>query len=340
MTYSTISEQLNIVLCACVCVYCAVAVYQFKSIHMPHRASHTLVHSSNTQTHRLHTAAMIWSSPKWEQVCLSVAFKVNEWESRPTKLLRRQCNCWGGLNHPVSCEQKALLSCSHTRTPLTQSQNIKSKLQIITGKPSFQSKEEKLSWCLLYNIQNKTVQQLFCIVLLFIVISFTRFIYNTACIILQGCLWGPGCVFILVSIINHFPGRLSGAGGEGGERRGGVPAVPPLWPLMAPSNERRHSHTDALALCWSPFFPFLLPVSFYSPLFLPSVNSVGAQGTIFVSSSSFPSPAPFVCFEIPPLHSPTAPSLLLSSTQHALQKTTIKHTFLLVSLKSGNAKWS
>lgn len=127
---------------------------------------------------------------------------------------------------------------------------------------------------------------MFCIVLLFIVKFFfsTRFIYNAACIILQGCLWGPGRVFILVSLINHFPGRISGASGKGGEGGGGVPAVPPLWPLTAPSNERRHSHTDVLTSCWSPFFPFLLPSSLYSPLFSPSVNSSCAPGTVFVSS--------------------------------------------------------
>lgn len=36
-----------------------------------------------------------------------------------------------------------------------------------------------------------------------------------------------GCVFFLVSFINHFPVWISGATGEGGEEGGGVPAVPP-----------------------------------------------------------------------------------------------------------------
>lgn len=93
-------------------------------------------------------------------------------------------------------------------------------------------------------------------------------------------------MFILVSFINHFPGWLSGASGEGGEGGGGVPAVPSLWPLMATSNKRRHSHTDALTPWWAPFFHFLLPFSLYSPLFLPSVISSCALGNVFVSSSS------------------------------------------------------
>lgn len=68
---------------------------------------------------------------------------------------------------------------------------------------------------------------------------------------------------------------ISGASVEGGERREvGVPAVPPLWPLTAPSNERRHSHTNVHTPSWSPFLPPLLP----SSLFLPSVNLSGAPG--------------------------------------------------------------
>lgn len=68
-----------------------------------------------------------------------------------------------------------------------------------------------------------------------------------------------------------------------GRRRGRWGPCSP--PSVAPSNERRHSHTDTLTPCWSPFFPFLLPSSLYSPLFLPSVNSSCALGNIFVSSS-------------------------------------------------------
>lgn len=61
-------------------------------------------------------------------------------------------------------------------------------------------------------------------------------------------------------------------------------------------------------------------------------------------------PSCFICLRIPHLHSPTPPSLLLSSprsltslscfhTQHTLQKTAIKQTFLLVTLRSGSAQW-
>lgn len=70
------------------------------------------------------------------------------------------------------------------------------------------------------------------------------------------------------------------AGGKRGEGGGGVPTVPPPWPLTAPSNERRHSHTDVHSPCSSPFSPFLLP----SSLFLLSVNPSCAPGNAFVSS--------------------------------------------------------
>lgn len=142
--------------------------------------------------------------------------------------------------------------------------------------------------------------------------------------------------------MHHFAGRPPGARGacfswyhssiiflfgsqgpveKGGEEGGGVPAVPPLWPLMAPSNERRHSHTDMLTPRRAPFFPFLLPFALCSPLFLPSVNTSLALGNVFVSSSSvFLSPSCFICFRIPHLQSPTHPSLLLSGTQHSLRK--------------------
>lgn len=147
---------------------------------------------------------------------------------------------------------------------------------------------------------------------------FTRFIYNAVCIISQGCLWGPGPVFILVSLINHFPGRISGASGEGGEGGGGVPAAPPLWPLTAPSNERRHSHTDVLTPCWSPFFPFLLPSSLSTVLSSCRQSTEAVHQGMSLSPPSlqllfcFLYPSCFICLVIPHLHSPTPPSLLLS----------------------------
>ena len=74
---------------------------------------------------------------------------------------------------------------------------------------------------------------------------------------------------------------------------------------------------------------------------------------------SFLSPSCFICLGIPHLHSPgppflppsLPPSLSLSCclllthcpplfcTQHTLQKTTLKQTFLLVSLRSGTSQW-
>lgn len=148
----------------------------------------------------------------------------------------------------------------------------------------------------------------------------TRFIYNTACIILQGCLQGPGRVFILVSLINHFSWPRSQGPAKREEKRvTGVPAVPPLWPLTAPSNERRHSHTHVLTPSWSPFLPFLFPFPHCSLLFLPSVNSSCSPGNVFVSSL-VPSPSLltlslscFICLRIPHLHPPTPPFRSLPS---------------------------
>lgn len=150
------------------------------------------VYSWNTHTHARtsHTAAMIWSSPKWEQVCLSVwCLTVNEWESRLPKLLRKQCNCWGRLNHPV-CWWTLLALCSlltHTGAANAEkTQNRKSQ------KNSHQSKEQKPGWFVASVTISKIRKPngcfaLFCCLLL-IFFFFTRFIYNAACIILQGCL--------------------------------------------------------------------------------------------------------------------------------------------------------
>ncbi len=125
-------------------------------------------------------------------------------------------------------------------------------------------------------------------------------------------------MFILVSLINHFPSRISGASGKGGEGGDRVPAVPPLWPLTAPSNERRHSHTDASLLAD-------LSSSLSSSLPFATALSSCRQSTQAVhwgTSSSPPSlrllpcflsPSRFIYLTIPHLYSPTPPSLLLSS---------------------------
>lgn len=224
-------------------------------------------------------------------------------------------------------------------------------------KNSHQSKEQKPGWLLSSVTIFKMRKPNCCFLSCFVVCCnffLTRSIYNIACIILQGCLWGPGRMFILVSLINHFPGRISGASGEGGEGGGGVPAVPPLWPLTAPSNERRHSHTDVLTPFWSPFFPFLLPFPLATAsllavsqlklctrecfCLLPRSKSSSAFSLPLVSSvsGSLTSAIPHLPLSGCPLliHCP-----LLFRTQHTLQKTTIKQTFLLVSLKSGTAQW-
>lgn len=138
--------------------------------HTAHQFPTHFLHSSNR--HRLHTAAVIWSCPKWEQVCLSVwCHTVNEWESRLPKLLRRQCNCWGGLNHPVSCEYKALLAlCSlFTRIDTTHTNSHKHTQTKSTNTKSLIKAKNK-SWVYVSSVLNKKIQQLFCIVLLFIVI--------------------------------------------------------------------------------------------------------------------------------------------------------------------------
>lgn len=103
-------------------------------------------------------------------------------------------------------------------------------------------------------------------------------------------LGARACVYLGITHQSFF---LAGSQGpvKREEKRGtGVPAVPPLWPLTAPSNERRHSHTDVLTPSWSPFLPFLLPFPRCSPIFLPSVNSSCSPGNVFVSSLA-PSPS-------------------------------------------------
>lgn len=141
-----------------------------------------------------------------------------------------------------------------------------------------------------------------------------------------------------------------------GKRRGEVGSL--QSPLCGPwqhllMRDATHTLTCSL-LCWSPFFPFLLPSTLHSPLFLPSVNSSCAPGNVFVSSLA---PAPLL-LSLSPLVSSVSGSLtstlphlplsccllltqcpLLFRTQHTLQKTTIKQTFLLVSLRSGTAQW-
>lgn len=128
-------------------------------------------------------------------------------------------------------------------------------------------------------------------------------------------LGARACVYLGITHQSFF---LAGSQGpvKREEKRGtGVPAVPPLWPLTAPSNERRHSHTDVLTPSWSPFLPFLLPFPRWSLLFSPSVNSSCSPGNVFVSSLApcSLSPSCFICLRIPHLHPPTPPSLLLSS---------------------------
>lgn len=123
---------------------------------------------------------------------------------------------------------------------------------------------------------------------------------------------GPGRVFVWVLLINHFLGQISGASAEGGEWRRWGPYSPPFVSPMAPSNERRHSHTHVLVPSWSLLFSFLLPSSLYSPVFLPSVKPDCTRGTTLVSTSS-----------VSLLFWDSSPS----SAQHAL-KTAIKGHFI------------
>lgn len=131
-------------------------------------------------------------------------------------------------------------------------------------------------------------------------------------------------------------------------RGGGVPAVPPLWPLTAPSNERRHSHRDALA---PRLFPFLLPSALRSLLFLPSVNyerytrerlcllprsdSSSAFSLPLVSSVSGSLTSALLHLPPSPAVFSSLTALPCSCTQRTLQET----TFLLVSMTSGAAQW-
>lgn len=156
-------------------------------------------------------------------------------------------------------------------------------------------------------------------------------------------LGAVACVYLRITHQSFF--FLAGSWGpvgRGGEGGGGVPAAPALWPLTAPSNERRHSYTDALTLCWSPCISLPSP----QPL-SPSRQSAQAvhQGT----SPSFPcadffsvlSPLPLVSSVSGSLTSthPHLPSFLPSSPRlllwalNTLQKTAIRKTFLLVMLE-------
>lgn len=133
---------------------------------------------------------------------------------------------------------------------------------------------------------------------------FRRFIYNAACIILPGRPWGPrgACFSWYHSSITFLFGSQGPLEREG-KREVGSPQSPrTLWPLMAPSNERRHSHThsDVLTPRRAPSFPLLLPLALHSPLFPPSLNWSPALGEcLCLLLFCFRSPSCFFCFRIP-----------------------------------------
>lgn len=115
--------------------------------------------------------------------------------------------------------------------------------------------------CVFHNNINETKTQDCCFALLCCL--FSRFIYNAACIILQGSAFGGrgACLSWYHSSI-IFP---SGSQGplEREEVWGSVGSLklPPLWPLTAPSNERRHSHSEELTPRWSFRLSFPAPFS-------------------------------------------------------------------------------
>lgn len=91
------------------------------------------------------------------------------------------------------------------------------------------------------------------------------------------------------------------------EKEGKVGAPLLLWTLMAPSNERRHSHTHGLVPRRSLLVLFLLPSALHSPVFLPSVKSrLYARDA---SPSPPPPPPSPPRFGIPHLPSATSPLL-------------------------------
>lgn len=151
----------------------------------------------------------------------------------------------------------------------------------------------------------------------------------------RAAFWGQG---VCLSSYHSSIILLAGSRGPVEKRReegGGVPTVPTLWPLTAPSNERRHSYNDMLTPYWSPFLPLLLRYSFlHSPSFLaviqhmpctreclrllPCTDSDSVSSPPLVSSvsrfltSSLPR-VPRSCFH-----------LLFLSALHSLLKTTLK----------------
>lgn len=135
---------------------------------------------------------------------------------------------------------------------------------------------------------------------------------------------------VYLGIIHQsFPAAgISRAGGKRGEGGGGVPAVPPLWPLTAPSNERRHSHTDVLPPCSSPFSPFLLP----SSPFLLSVNPSCAPGSAFVSSLASTPLLPSRSLLFHPSQDPSPPASRTSLSAAVFSSLTALSSFTLSTL--------
>lgn len=175
---------------------------------------------------------------------------------------------WCSRTHNEPCLMQKHYPCTHTQTHTIHTEEELSKCL-----NSHQSEEKKkMSWFVLSVTISKVRKPNGCFALFCCLLSqfiFTGFIYNLACIILQGCLWGPWRVFILVSLINLFFFLLDLRGQWKGRRRRRWGS--PQSPLCGPWQHllmRDATHTLTCTLL-ADLHCYLLPLS----LFLPSVST-------------------------------------------------------------------